>query len=156
MIRHSRSILVKQVIEGCTAGLPAQIKYYTQFNQSVKIIDDTLSEVISAAINNTICGGTGGSGWDNEDGDTEICRSPKRTGNGIYTDFLTAVDNNLYISADVGSKFSLENIKVRELTQINKSTDFALYPGQHQIQIPKGLGDDIIFSYLQYNNQTLK
>ena len=61
-------LLVKQVIEGCTAGLPAQIKYYTQFNQSVKIIDDTLSEVISAAINNTICGGTGGSGWDNEDG----------------------------------------------------------------------------------------
>ena len=95
-------------------------------------------------------------GWDNEDGDTEICRSPKRNGNGIYTDFLTAVDANLYISADVGSKFSLENIKVRELTQINKSTDFALYPGQHQIQIPKGLGDDIIFSYLPYTNPTFK
>ena len=61
-------LLVKQVIEGCTAGLPAQIKYYTQFNQCVKIIDDVLSEVICAAMNDTICGGTGGSGWDNEDG----------------------------------------------------------------------------------------
>ena len=67
MIRHSRSILVKQVIEGCTAGLPAQIKYYTQFNQSVKIIDDTLSEVIIAALNKTWCGGTGGGGWDTVD-----------------------------------------------------------------------------------------
>ncbi len=55
---------VKQVIEGCTAGLPAQIKYYTQFNQPVKIIDDTLAEVIGAAINDTLCGGTGGGGWD--------------------------------------------------------------------------------------------
>ena len=60
-------LLVKQVIEGCTAGLPAQIKYYTQFNQSVKIIDDTLSEVIIAALNKTWCGGTGGGGWDTVD-----------------------------------------------------------------------------------------
>ena len=36
-------LLVKQVIEGCTAGLPAQIKYYTQFNQPVKVIQ-TLQE----------------------------------------------------------------------------------------------------------------
>ena len=61
-------VFLKKLIEGCTAGLPAQIIYYTQFNQPVKIIDDILVEVISAAINNTICGGTGGSGWDNEDG----------------------------------------------------------------------------------------
>jgi hypothetical protein len=58
---------VKQVIEGCTAGLPAQIKYYTQFNQPVKIIDDVLAEVIGAIINNTLCGGTGGGGWDHCD-----------------------------------------------------------------------------------------
>lgn len=61
-------LFVKQVIEGCTAGLPAQIKYYTQFNQPVKIIDDTLSEVIGAVINNTLCGGSGGGGWDACDG----------------------------------------------------------------------------------------
>jgi hypothetical protein len=59
---------VKQVIEGCTAGLPAQIKYYTQYNQPVKVIDDTLSEVIGAIINDTLCGGTGGGGWDACDG----------------------------------------------------------------------------------------
>ncbi len=60
-------LLVKEVIEGCTAGLPFQIKYYTRFNQSVKIIDDTLSEVIIAALNKTLCGGTGGGGWDTVD-----------------------------------------------------------------------------------------
>jgi len=60
-------LFVKQVIEGCTAGLPAQIKYYTQFNQPVKIIDDTLAEVIAAVINNTFCGGSGGGGWDHVD-----------------------------------------------------------------------------------------
>jgi ribosomal protein L40E len=58
---------VKQVIEGCTAGLPAQIKYYTQFNQPVKIIDDTFAEVITAIVNNTLCGGSGGGGWDHTD-----------------------------------------------------------------------------------------
>lgn len=61
-------LFVKQVIEGCTAGLPAQIKYYTQFNQPVKVIDDTLAEVIGAVINNTLCGGSGGGGWDTCDG----------------------------------------------------------------------------------------
>jgi len=61
-------LFVKQVIEGCTAGLPAQIKYYTQFNQPVKIIDDTLSEVIGAIVNNTICCGTAGGGNDQLDG----------------------------------------------------------------------------------------
>lgn len=61
-------LLVKQVIEGCTAGLPAQIKYYTRFNQPVKIIDDVLAEVVGAAINDTLCGGTGGGGWDQCDG----------------------------------------------------------------------------------------
>ena len=60
-------LFVKQVIEGCTAGLPAQIKYYTQFNQPVKVIDDTLAEVITAIVNNTLCGGTGGGGWDHTD-----------------------------------------------------------------------------------------
>ena len=59
---------VKQVIEGCTACLPAQIKFFTIYNQPVKVIDDTLSEVICAMVNNTICGGTGGGGWDNADG----------------------------------------------------------------------------------------
>ena len=59
---------VKQVIEGY-AGLPSQIKYYTKFNQPVKIIDDTLTEVIGAVVNNTLCGGgTGGGGWDAVDG----------------------------------------------------------------------------------------
>lgn len=58
---------VKQVIEGCTAGLPAQIKYYTQYNQPVKIIDDVLSEVIGAILNETLCGGTAGGGWDHAD-----------------------------------------------------------------------------------------
>ena len=64
----NKKVLVKQLIEGCTSGLPYQIKFYTQYNQPVKIIDDTLAEVLSAAMNDTICGGTGGSGWDNEDG----------------------------------------------------------------------------------------
>lgn len=59
---------IKQLIEDCTANLPAKIKYFTQFNQCVKIIDEDLAEVIAAAMNDTICGGTGGSGWDNEDG----------------------------------------------------------------------------------------
>ena len=59
---------VKQVIEGYYAGLPSQIKYYTKFNQPVKIIDDTLTEVIGAVVNNTLCGGTGGGGWDAVDG----------------------------------------------------------------------------------------
>jgi ribosomal protein L40E len=63
-----KQLFVKQVIEGCTAGLPAQIKYYTQFNQPVKIIDDTLAEVIGAIVNDTLCGGTGGGGWDACDG----------------------------------------------------------------------------------------
>jgi hypothetical protein len=56
--------IIKEIIEGCTAGLPAQIKFYTKFNQPVKVIDDTLSEVIAAALNDTLCGGTGGGGWD--------------------------------------------------------------------------------------------
>jgi hypothetical protein len=60
-------LFVKQVIEGCTAGLPAQIKYFTQYNQPVKIIDDTFAEVITAVVNNTLCGGTGGGGWDHTD-----------------------------------------------------------------------------------------
>jgi len=58
---------IKQLIEGCTAGLSAQIEWFTQYNQPVKIIDDALSEVITAATNDTLCGGTGGGGWDHKD-----------------------------------------------------------------------------------------
>ena len=59
---------VKEVIEGYTAGLPYQIEYSAKFNQSIEIIDDKLSEIIGAILNKTLCGGTGGGGWDNIDG----------------------------------------------------------------------------------------
>ena len=67
MTNGKLSVLLKQIIEECTAGLPGQIRWYTKFNQSVKVIDDTLSEVITAAFHNTICGGTAGGGWDHCD-----------------------------------------------------------------------------------------
>ena len=43
----------------------SQIKYYTKFNQPVKIIDDTLTEVIGAW---SITWWHGGGGWDAVDG----------------------------------------------------------------------------------------
>ena len=65
---NNKELFVKQVIESCTAALPAQIKYYTQFNQPVSIIDDKLCEVISAILHETLCGGSAGGGWDTVDG----------------------------------------------------------------------------------------
>ena len=59
---------IKELIEQTTSNLPGLIKWYTRYNQPVKIIDDTLSEVIGAIMNETLCCGTGGSGWDNNDG----------------------------------------------------------------------------------------
>ena len=56
-----KEILTK-VIEDCTKGLPGQIFWYTEYNQPHSIIDQTLSEVMHAAINQTLCGGTGGGG----------------------------------------------------------------------------------------------
>ena len=55
------------MIEDCTKGLPGQILWYTEYNQPHSIIDQTLSEVMHAAINQTLCGGTGGGGWDHVD-----------------------------------------------------------------------------------------
>jgi len=59
--------LLTTVIEDCTRGLPGQILWYTKYNQPHSIIDQTLSEVMHAAINQTLCGGTGGGGWDHVD-----------------------------------------------------------------------------------------
>jgi ribosomal protein L40E len=59
---------VKQMIEDCTSNLSVKIKHYTRFNQPVRIIDDTFSEMIGAMMNNTFCGGSGGGGWDQCDG----------------------------------------------------------------------------------------
>ena len=67
---------VKEVIEGCTAGLPYQIEYYTKFNQPVKIIDDTLSEIIGAMLNKTLCGGTGGGGYQGGPAYTSVWGDP--------------------------------------------------------------------------------
>ena len=59
---------VKEVIEKCTSNLYNLIKYHTKYNQPIEIINDSLSEMIGAAMNNTICCGTAGSGMDNLDG----------------------------------------------------------------------------------------
>ena len=55
------------VIESCTAHLPKAIPIYTDINQSINIIDDKLSEVIHAYCHRTLCGGSGGGGWDHKD-----------------------------------------------------------------------------------------
>ena len=46
----------------------SKIELFTSVNQSVKIICEDAAEVLFAIINDTICGGTGGGGWDNLDG----------------------------------------------------------------------------------------
>ncbi len=59
--------LLIQVLEECTANLAKKLYWYTKYNQPHSIIDDSLSEVIHAVINQTLCGGTGGGGWDHVD-----------------------------------------------------------------------------------------
>lgn len=59
---------IKDLIEKSTSNLSKLIELYTLYNQPVKIIDDTLSEIIGATMNDVLCCGTGGSGWDNSDG----------------------------------------------------------------------------------------
>ena len=119
-------LLVKQVIEGCTAGLPAQIKYYTQFNQCVKIIDDTLSEVISAAMNDTICGGTGGSGWDNEDG------GESKNSSHVQSKFCTCGKKVSFLAENVLTAVVhiLKQIKIKRIliVLIAEMVDGALVP----------------------------
>lgn len=65
---NSKEYDIKQLIERCTRNLSDKIEIYTELNQPLQIIDDELAEIIAAKMNDTICGGTGGSGWDNEDG----------------------------------------------------------------------------------------
>lgn len=67
MTNDEKKLLIKDVIEGCTAHLPKVIKYYTRINQPINIMDDTLSEVIHAYCHDTLCGGTSGGGWDHAD-----------------------------------------------------------------------------------------
>lgn len=67
MNKEDKKKLIKDVIESCTAHLPKAIEYYTKVNQSLSIIDDSLSEVIHAYCHDTLCGGTAGGGWDHID-----------------------------------------------------------------------------------------
>jgi len=81
-----------------------------------------------------------------------------RYGSGQFVEYVTPLGSNANLRFWGSNDFvgSIDNVKVKPLNQINKSTDFALHPGQYQLQVPKGLGDDIIFSYLPYNNPTFK
>lgn len=67
MTSQEKQFLVKQLIEDCTSHLPKALRWYTDVNQPIKLIDDTLSEVIHAYCHNTRCGGSGGGGWDHVD-----------------------------------------------------------------------------------------
>ncbi len=51
---------------------------------------------------------------------------------------------------------SINYLRLLPVPQINKSTAFVLHPGQYQLQVPQGLGDRIIFSYLPYREPTDK
>ena len=59
---------IKQLIEDCTSHLPKALHWFTDVNQPIKIIDDTLTEVILAYCHNTFCCGTAGGGNDHRDG----------------------------------------------------------------------------------------
>ena len=53
-------------------------------------------------------------------------------------------------------KGSINYLRLLPVPQINKSTAFVLHPGQYQLQVPQGLGDRVIFSYLPYRELTDK
>lgn len=58
---------IVNLIEQCTSHLPYRIRHFTRLNQPIKIIDDSLAEVIHAELHQTTCTGSGGSGWDTVD-----------------------------------------------------------------------------------------
>ena len=58
----------KKFIEKHTIGYALNLEDYIKYNQHVPIISSELSEMIGAYLNNTLCCGTGVSGWDNLDG----------------------------------------------------------------------------------------
>ena len=68
MIEHTIKQHVKDAIESITRNLGEKINLFTKYNKPVNIIDDKDCEVICAIAHNTMCTGTAGSGWDNDDG----------------------------------------------------------------------------------------
>ena len=66
---------LETIFEDLTSNLPFKIKHFGKFNQSVNIIDSDTAEVIHAYMNDTICGGSGGSGWDTYDKGESKCSS---------------------------------------------------------------------------------
>tara|TARA_R110002020_G_scaffold61330_2_gene165152 strand:- start:125 stop:856 length:732 start_codon:yes stop_codon:yes gene_type:complete len=77
---------------------------------------------------------------------------------GTYTEYVVPTGSNtsfrFWGSYDFAG--SVDNVIIRPLTQINKSTDFAIVAGQYQLQVPRGIGDNIIFSYLPHREPTNK
>lgn len=71
MTSPEKQIQIKNLIEDCTSHLPKALKWFTNVNQPIKIIDDTLSEVIHAYFHKTTCGGSAGAGWDHADNGEE-------------------------------------------------------------------------------------
>jgi len=72
---QNKILELEGIIEQLTRNLPFKIKHFAKFNQSVNIIDSDTAEVIHAYMNDTICGGSGGSGWDTYDKGESKCSS---------------------------------------------------------------------------------
>jgi hypothetical protein len=58
---------IKEVIEGYTSNLSFKIKLAARLNQSLKIMDDGDLEALLSIAHNTMCCGSGGSGYDHDD-----------------------------------------------------------------------------------------
>ena len=66
-MNNLRNLFIEK-IETHTLSYAKCLKDYIICNQQSPIISSEFSEMIGALINNTSCCGTGGSGWDNQDG----------------------------------------------------------------------------------------
>jgi hypothetical protein len=80
------------------------------------------------------------------------------TNPGSYTMVGTPTDNTAFTfgptQVDSGSSITVDNFTVREITLIDRDTDFAIPPGLHEIVVPRGTGNKIDFVVLPYNNYT--
>ena len=71
----------------------------------------------------------------------------------ITTDIMPTHDTSItFFAGSTEKSTSIDNVKIEEYNLINRSTDFAIPPGMHEMVVPKGVGDDMVLMVLPYND----